>query len=73
MLQSEQVALVHSALAALDEPYRQALVQRELEGLSYQEMAAAAQAGLSAMKMRVHRGRKSLTNMLQHQVALAAA
>ncbi len=73
VLQSEQVALVHSALAALDEPYRQALVQRELEGLSYQEMAAAAQAGLSAMKMRVHRGRKSLTNMLQHQVALAAA
>lgn len=68
VLQAEQVSLVHSALATLDEPYRQALVQRELEGLSYQEMASLAQAGLSAMKMRVHRGRKSLTNVLQHQL-----
>lgn len=73
VLQAEQVSLVHSALAALDEPYRRALVQRELEGLSYQEMASLAQAGLSAMKMRVHRGRKSLTNVLQRQFAPALA
>jgi RNA polymerase sigma-70 factor (ECF subfamily) len=72
VLQAEQVSLVHNALASLDEPYRQALVQRELEGLSYQEMASLAQAGLSAMKMRVHRGRKALTNVLQGQLAPAA-
>jgi hypothetical protein len=35
-------------------------------------MASLAQAGLSAMKMRVHRGRKALTNVLQGQLAPAA-
>lgn len=72
-LQTEQTALLHQALAALDEPYRQALIQRELEGLSYQEMASLAQAGLSAMKMRVHRGRKALANVLHGPLAPAAA
>lgn len=72
-LHREQSSVVHTALSKLDEPHRRAIVQRELEGLSYQEMADDTRIGLSAMKMRVHRARKALASVLQQQVALGLA
>ncbi len=72
-LHKEHSAVLHSALSQLEEPHRQAIVQRELEGLSYQDMATRARIGLSAMKMRVHRARKSLSSILQQQVQLGMA
>ena len=72
-LHKEQSSVVHSALSKLDESHRQAIVQRELEGLSYQDMAAHTRIGLSAMKMRVHRARKALASVLQQQVQMGMA
>jgi RNA polymerase sigma-70 factor (ECF subfamily) len=43
------------ALAALPLEQREAFLMRHVEGMSYQDMAAAAGAGVSALKMRVKR------------------
>ncbi|MBK7199920.1 MAG: sigma-70 family RNA polymerase sigma factor [Anaerolineae bacterium] len=72
-LHKEQSSVVHSALSKLEESHRQAIVQRELQGLSYQDMAANTRIGLSAMKMRVHRARKALASVLQQQAQLGMA
>jgi len=72
-LQREQADLLYRSLSKLEKPHRDALVQRELEELTYQEMAAASKIGLSAMKMRVHRARKALTSIVQQQVAMGLA
>lgn len=72
-LHTEQSGMVHAALSKLDKSHREAIVQRELEGLSYQDMAANTRIGLSAMKMRVHRARKALATVLQQQVQMGMA
>ena len=43
------------ALAALPVEQREAFLMRHVEGLSYEDMAAATGAGVSALKMRVKR------------------
>lgn len=48
----------------LDEPYRQALVLTELEGLSQAEAAERASVSLSCMKARVHRARQKVKRSL---------
>jgi len=59
MAQSE-VALLSKALTALTEEARIVLTLRETNGLSYQEIAAVLDIGLSAAKMRVARARLAL-------------
>jgi RNA polymerase sigma-70 factor (ECF subfamily) len=56
---------VHSAIAALDEPYRQVLVLRDLEGLSGEETCSALGIGLAAMKTRLHRARSTVRQNLR--------
>jgi len=48
---------VEAALLQLAEPERQALLQKDMQGLSYSEIAAAQAISLSAAKMRVLRSR----------------
>lgn len=48
----------------LDEPYRSALRQSELEGLTQQQAAERAGVSLSGMKSRVQRGRAKLREAL---------
>lgn len=61
----ELVRRVHAAIAALDEPYRQVLVLRDLEGLSGDETCAALGIELAAMKSRLHRARSALRQILR--------
>jgi RNA polymerase sigma-70 factor (ECF subfamily) len=63
----ELVRRVHAALAALDEPYRQVLVLRDLEGLSGEETCAALGIELAAMKSRLHRARTALREILRDE------
>jgi RNA polymerase sigma-70 factor (ECF subfamily) len=60
----ELVRAVHAAVTALERPYREVLVLRDLEGLSGAATAAALGIALPAMKTRLHRARAKLREAL---------
>jgi RNA polymerase sigma-70 factor (ECF subfamily) len=64
----EQVALVERALTALSPEKREAFVLKHVEGMSYDEMAAATGARIPTLKMRVHRAREALLAALEELV-----
>jgi len=55
--QRERLRAVTRAIAALPDEQRAALVLREFEGLSYDEVAAALDTSVAAVKGRIHRAR----------------
>lgn len=55
---------VHRALAALPEPFRAALVLRDVEGLTYEEIAAALDVPIGTVRSRISRGRDLFRNEL---------
>lgn len=61
----ELVQNVHAAIARLDQPYREVLVLRDLEGLSGEETSRALGIELAAMKTRLHRARSQLREELR--------
>ena len=61
----EQVALVERALGALPAEKREAFLLKHVEGMSYEEMAAATGARIPTLKMRVHRAREALLAALE--------
>lgn len=56
---------LEEALAALPTPYRLAVVLRDVEGLSYQEVAAALGVPEGTVKSRLHSGRQLLRRRLR--------
>jgi RNA polymerase sigma-70 factor, ECF subfamily len=64
----EQVELVTQAIRAMDERLRVALVLRDIEGLSYNEIAETLQISLGTVKSRILRGREALRARLQREV-----
>ena len=56
--------LVREGLYALPDQYRQVLILRELEQLSYAEIAEAAQLDVGTVKSRISRARQALRNHL---------
>ena len=58
--------LAHRALARLSPDDRLVLTLRELEGLSYEEIAQALQCSLDAVKSRLRRAREKLSNAARH-------
>lgn len=65
----ELVHAVQAAIAALDTPYREVLVMRDLEGLSGEETCEALGLPLAAMKTRLHRARGMLRKQLEATAA----
>jgi len=65
------VQSVHAAIAALERPYREVVVMRDLEGLSGEQTCAALGLGLATMKTRLHRGRAKLREALVESRAIA--
>lgn len=57
--------VVRQALDRLPEEFREIIVMRELEELSYQEIAKIAQIPLGTVMSRLSRGRKLLCHALQ--------
>jgi len=55
---------VRAALASLPASLREAFLLHHVEELTYEEMAAATGAGVSALKMRVHRAAAALVAFL---------
>ena len=60
----ERAAAVRRAVAALPERQREAVVLRDLEGLSYEQVAAALGCSVSSVKSALFRGRQSLAAAL---------
>lgn len=55
---------VNAAMAALPEDYRQILILREINGLSYDEIAEVLSLELGTVKSRIFRARKKLCSIL---------
>jgi RNA polymerase sigma-70 factor, ECF subfamily len=58
---------VQDALAALVPEYRAAVVLCDIEGLSYEEVAATLGVKLGTVRSRIHRGRAQLRAALEHR------
>ena len=65
MEKSEQVEYVTGLLARLKPDYREVIILREYQNLSYQEIAAATRSSLSAVKSRLFKARRKLEQMMQ--------
>jgi len=61
---SEVQGVVAEALTHVPEPYRTALVLRDLEEMSYDEIAEVLQISLGTVKSRITRGRDALRKRL---------
>jgi RNA polymerase sigma-70 factor (ECF subfamily) len=62
--QGEVRAVVAEALTHVQEPYRTALILRDLEEMSYDEVAEVLQISLGTVKSRITRGRDALRKKL---------
>lgn len=65
LMQSEDRARLTTTLEAMPEGLRMPLVLRDLDGLPYAEIADLLGISLSAVKMRILRGRQELKRRLQ--------
>ncbi|MDQ3754000.1 MAG: sigma-70 family RNA polymerase sigma factor [Acidobacteriota bacterium] len=64
-LARERERALMSALHTLARPYREAVVLRDVEGLSYEEVAAALEINVGTVKSRLSRGRLELRRRLE--------
>ena len=72
VLASKEIALaVNAALDALPEELRMAITLREMEGMSYEEIAQALDCPIGTVRSRIFRAREAISNrikpMLEHQ------
>jgi len=61
---AEMKGLVRQALAELPEEQRMAVILRDLQGFSYQEIADISGVGMGTVKSRINRGRLALKELV---------
>ena len=61
---SEQVELVNHFLGRLKPEYREVLILREYQNLTYEEIAAVTRSTLSAVKSRLFKARRKLADFM---------
>lgn len=66
MLEEEQKAVIARAIATLPDKYRAPIILRDVEGLSYEEIAGVMQLGLGTTKSRISRARGLLKDKLKN-------
>jgi RNA polymerase sigma-70 factor (ECF subfamily) len=67
-LDHEIQAVIEAALGELNPNFRAVLVLREIEGLSYEEIAEILEISLGTVKSRILRGREALRGRLAERV-----
>jgi RNA polymerase sigma factor (sigma-70 family) len=65
LLQQTTVARVHAALDQLPGDFREVIVLREIEGLSYKEIASVIRVPIGTVMSRLARGRERLLAVLK--------
>ena len=65
LLEDEIARTIRDALAALPEDLRTAITLRELEGLSYEEIAKAMDCPIGTVRSRIFRARAAIDNRLK--------
>lgn len=68
LIESEQNQIIARAITALPPKYRVPIVLRDVEGLSYEEVAGVMGLGLGTTKSRISRGRALLREKLDGHV-----
>jgi RNA polymerase sigma-70 factor (ECF subfamily) len=68
----EQAEALERALRSLDDRLRVAVVLRDIQGLSYNEIAETLEISLGTVKSRILRGREALKAGLQRPQPLSA-
>ena len=63
---------IQSALDALPAEFRAPVVLCDIEGLSYEEIAATLDVKLGTVRSRIHRGRAQLRRALEHRTTRTA-
>ena len=65
VLSDEILETVNAAIAALPEELRTAIVMREIDGLSYEEIAAAMDCPVGTVRSRIFRAREAIDQRLR--------
>ena len=66
MLASKEIAgAVNAAIEALSEDLRQAITLREIEGLSYEEIAEVMNCPIGTVRSRIFRAREAIAARLR--------
>ena len=71
-LRAETTTLIEQELSRLKPVFRQAVVLRDMEDLSYEEIAEVLNVSIGTVKSRILRGREALRNRLRERLAQAA-
>lgn len=64
-IRSAEVRRLHACLAALAPEFREVLVLREMEGLSYRDISAVVGVPMGTVMSRLSRGREQLANAMR--------
>ena len=65
ILRQDLSAMVTGALARVPSPFREAVILRDLEELSYEEIAAILSVRIGTVRSRIARGRERLRELLE--------
>ncbi|MDD6882680.1 MAG: sigma-70 family RNA polymerase sigma factor [Eubacteriales bacterium] len=69
-IRSEQRRTIERAIAALPEDMRAAIVLRDIQGFSYDDIAGMLDTNVGTIKSRISRGREKLRETLMQQAEL---
>lgn len=62
----DDIAMVQRALSEIAETFRQPLVMKEMDGLSYEDIAGILKIPIGTVRSRIFRARRELADKLRH-------